>query len=41
MLLQPEEEREHVSMRGADKSAGSLGHAVQICLDMQPKGEKA
>ena len=25
------------TMRGADKSAGSLGHAVQICLDMQPK----
>ena len=38
MLLQPEEE-EDVGMRGADKSAGSLGHAVQICLDMQSKPE--
>jgi predicted PurR-regulated permease PerM len=41
MLLQPEEESEHVPLHGADKSAGSLGHAVQICLDMQPKLEKA
>jgi hypothetical protein len=39
MLLQPEEDEEDVSMRGADKSAGSLGHAVQICLDMQSKPE--
>ncbi|MDP9010593.1 MAG: AI-2E family transporter [Pseudomonadota bacterium] len=37
MLLQPEEESEDVSLHGADKSAGSLGHAVQICLDMQSK----
>jgi hypothetical protein len=37
MLLQPEEEGEGASLRGADKSAGSLGHAVQICLDMQSK----
>ena len=37
MLLQPEEEEVDVSMRGADKSAGSLAHAVQICLDMQSK----
>jgi hypothetical protein len=41
MLLQPEEESEHMPLHGADKSAGSLGHAVQICLDMQPKLEKA
>jgi predicted PurR-regulated permease PerM len=32
MLLQPESEAE--SMRGADKTATSLGHAVQICLDL-------
>jgi predicted PurR-regulated permease PerM len=32
MLLQPEVGAD--SMRGADKSASSLGHAVQICLDM-------
>ena len=32
MLLQPESGGE--SMTGADKSASSLGHAVQICLDM-------
>jgi predicted PurR-regulated permease PerM len=37
MLLQPEEEGDGASLRGADKSAGSLGHAVQICLDMQSK----
>jgi predicted PurR-regulated permease PerM len=36
MLLQPEE-GEGASLRGADKSAASLGHAVQICLDMQSK----
>jgi hypothetical protein len=33
MLLQPENDGS--SLRGADKSASSLGHAVQICLDMQ------
>jgi predicted PurR-regulated permease PerM len=32
MLLQPDVEIE--SMPGADKSASSLGHAVEICLDM-------
>jgi predicted PurR-regulated permease PerM len=32
MLLQPEGGVE--SVRGADKSATSLGHAVQICLDL-------
>jgi predicted PurR-regulated permease PerM len=32
MLLQPESAIDTV--RGADKSASSLGHAVQICLDM-------
>jgi predicted PurR-regulated permease PerM len=32
MLLQPE--TFHESMRAADKSASSLGHAVQLCLDM-------
>jgi hypothetical protein len=37
MLLQPEPEGAGGQMRGADKSAASLGHAVQICLDMQPK----
>jgi predicted PurR-regulated permease PerM len=37
MLLQPEEDGEGASLRSADKSAGSLGHAVQICLDMQLK----
>ena len=26
---------------GADKSAVSLGHAVQICLDMHPKPAQA
>jgi predicted PurR-regulated permease PerM len=35
MLLQPEESPG--SLRDADKSAESLGHAVQICLDMQSK----
>jgi predicted PurR-regulated permease PerM len=33
MLLQPEPSVD--SLRGADKAASSLGHAVQICLDMQ------
>jgi len=32
MLLQPEAGMD--TMRGADKAAASLGHAVQICLDM-------
>lgn len=32
MLLQPEAGADGV--RGADKSATSLGHAVQICLDL-------
>jgi predicted PurR-regulated permease PerM len=35
MLLQPEEGPDE-EMRGADKSATSLGHAVQMCLDMHP-----
>jgi predicted PurR-regulated permease PerM len=37
MLLLPEGDGEGASLRSADKSAGSLGHAVQICLDMQLK----
>jgi predicted PurR-regulated permease PerM len=41
MLLQPQSESDQVLLRGADKSAGSLGHAVQICIDMQPKLAKA
>jgi hypothetical protein len=32
MLLQPEPAA--ASLRGADKAASSLSHAVQICLDM-------
>jgi hypothetical protein len=32
MLLQPE--LAIVSLRGADKAASSLGHAVQLCLDL-------
>ena len=35
MLLQPETADE--SVRSADRSASSLGHAVQICLDMHPE----
>jgi predicted PurR-regulated permease PerM len=35
MLLQPDEGPDP-EMHGADKSATSLGHAVQICLDMHP-----
>jgi predicted PurR-regulated permease PerM len=37
LLLQPETEAQAApsGMQGADKSAVSLGHAVQICLDMQ------
>ncbi len=41
MLLQPDEAGEGASLPGADKSAGSLGHAVQICLDMQSKPAQA
>jgi predicted PurR-regulated permease PerM len=41
MLLQPEEEDAAPSLRSADKSAASLGHAVQICLDMQSKASPA
>jgi predicted PurR-regulated permease PerM len=37
MLLQADEEGAAATMKDADKSAGSLGHAVQICLDMQAK----
>jgi len=37
MLLQDEEADVGADLPGADKSAGSLGHAVQICLDMQSK----
>ncbi|HEY2678994.1 MAG TPA: AI-2E family transporter [Steroidobacteraceae bacterium] len=36
MLLE-ENAGEGVTIHDADKSASSLGHAVQICLDMQPK----
>ncbi|HEY2462570.1 MAG TPA: AI-2E family transporter [Steroidobacteraceae bacterium] len=41
MLLQEDEVGAGPFMRGADKSAGSLGHAVQICLDMQAKPSQA
>jgi predicted PurR-regulated permease PerM len=41
MLLQDDEDGAGESMRDADKSAGSLGHAVQICLDMQSKSAQA
>jgi hypothetical protein len=34
MLLQPDEPAD--GFPGADKSATSLGNAVQICLDMHP-----
>jgi len=37
MLLREDEVGEGPTIPGSDKSAGSLGHAVQICLDMQPK----
>jgi predicted PurR-regulated permease PerM len=37
MLLQDDEADVGANLPGADKSAGSLGHAVQICLDMQSK----
>ncbi|MEP6884541.1 MAG: AI-2E family transporter [Gammaproteobacteria bacterium] len=38
MLLQPDSGVD--SLRGADKSASSLGRAVQICLDMHPEPAK-
>jgi hypothetical protein len=41
MLLQEGDEDTDSTMRSADKSAGSLGHAVQICLDMQSKSAHA
>jgi predicted PurR-regulated permease PerM len=41
MLLQEDEVGAGPPMRGADKSAGSLGHAVQICMDMQSKHPQA
>lgn len=41
MLLQANEEDADESMHGADKTAGSLGHAVQICVDMQSKAANA
>ena len=37
MLLREDEVGEGPTISGSDKSAGSLGHAVQICLDMQRK----
>lgn len=37
MLLRDDEVGAAPAMHGADKSAGSLGHAVQTCLDMQEK----
>jgi predicted PurR-regulated permease PerM len=37
MLLREDEVGAGPSIPGADKTAGSMGHAVQICLDMQPK----
>lgn len=41
MLLQTDGPGADAGMHGADKSAGSLGHAVQICLDMQAKAALA
>jgi predicted PurR-regulated permease PerM len=41
MLLREDEVGPGPPMRGADKSAGSLGHAVQICLDMKSKSTQA
>ena len=41
MLLREDEVGAGPAMRGADKSAGSLGHAVQICLDMKAKSTQA
>jgi len=40
MLLQEDEVGAGPTLRSADKSAGSLGHALQICLDMQQKSVK-
>jgi predicted PurR-regulated permease PerM len=37
MLLREDEVGVGPTIAGADKSAGSLGRAVQICLDMHPK----
>ena len=37
MLLQADEAGAGEGVKTADKSASSLGHAVQICLDMQSK----
>jgi predicted PurR-regulated permease PerM len=43
MLLQPVPQGapDIVSIDGADKTATSLGHAVQICLDMYPRTSRA
>ena len=41
MLLREDEVGGASTIPGADRSAGSLGHAVQICLDMQPKAAGA
>ncbi|HEX3913657.1 MAG TPA: AI-2E family transporter [Steroidobacteraceae bacterium] len=41
MLLQTDEPGSDASIHDADKSARSLGHAVQICLDMQAKAALA
>ena len=41
MLLREDEVGEGPTIPGSDKSAGSLGHAVQICLDMKAKSTQA
>jgi hypothetical protein len=41
MLLREDEVGEGATIPGSDKSAGSLGHAVQICLDMKAKSTQA
>jgi hypothetical protein len=41
MLLQEDEVGAGPTLRSADKAAGSLGHAVQICLEMQAKSVHA
>jgi hypothetical protein len=41
MLLQEDEAAVAMNLQGADKSAASLAHAVQICIDMQPKAAQA
>jgi hypothetical protein len=41
MLLREDEVGERPTIPGSDKSAGSLGHAVQICLDMKAKSTQA